>query len=81
MYFVAEQTEQRSGFKTSVALDFVSGAGNVVCGVATKIICWQGLKWDLIVGSELVCGQKSPSPPPYENVCHDCNFPEIFHEF
>ena len=64
MYFVAEQTQQRSGFEASFTLKFIPCADHVVRGVATKRISWQGLKRDTIVSSGAVCGQKSPPPPP-----------------
>jgi hypothetical protein len=46
VYFVAEQTEWRSGFEAPFAPDFTSGAYHVVRGVAMKLISRQVLKRD-----------------------------------
>ena len=60
MYFVAEQTKQRSGFQAPVAPGFAHGAYHIINVMAKKRTCRQSLKGDSVVSSGAVCGQKSP---------------------
>jgi hypothetical protein len=77
MYFVAEQTEQRSGSEVPGAPGFAHGICRTVRGTAKKRMCAQGLKVD---SCSEQWGNVWPEIPVLD-VCHVYNYPVFVREF